>query len=163
MYKFMKFAHIIGLCMFMGGISVHAIVGFVPGGREVASVIVVGRQVISIATWALMVPGLTLLAVSGIFMVLRTPGRLSQRTWLMAHIGIATLAIINTAAILIPMDSNISQAALNLLVDSHTMPIYQAIKQKESVAGRINLLLSLVAIIIATIRPSVRRTKITPD
>jgi len=83
MYKYLKYAHLLGLCMFMASIAIHIVVGFVPGGRELASVILVGRQAIEISTWALMVPGLALLLVTGICMVAKTSKGLSSENGLL--------------------------------------------------------------------------------
>jgi hypothetical protein len=154
MYKYMKYAHLLGLCLFMASIAIHITVGFVPGGKEVASVILVGRQLIEISTWALTVPGLTLLAISGAFMAAKTSKGLGQRRWLIAHMVLAALAIINAAAILVPMGQEIFKIATNLPASSELMEVYQPIKLKESILGGVNLLFALAAIFMTTIKDS---------
>ena len=158
MYKYVRYGHLIGLCMFMASIAIHITVGFVPGGREVASVILVGRQLIDISTWALTVPGLALLAISGAFMVVKTPKGLGQRKWLIAHMVLAALAIINAGAILIPMGQEVFNIAKSLPANSDLMDAYQPIKLKESILGGVNLLFALAAIFMATIKPKFQRS-----
>ena len=159
MYKYVKYAHLLGLCMFMASIAIHIMVGFVPGGREVASVILIGRQLIDVSTWALTVPGLALLTISGAFMVVKTSRGIGQRKWLIAHLVLASLAIINAGAILIPMGHEVFNLARNLPANSDLMEAYQPIKLKESIMGGVNLLFALTAIFMATIKPKFQRNE----
>lgn len=157
MHKYLKYLHLIGLCMFMASIAIHITVGFVPGGRELAPTILLGRQLIDISTWALTIPGLALLAVTGIAMTIKSPTGLSQRKWLIAHIVLAALAIVNAGAILIPMGREVFQIATNLPASSDLMQTYQPLKLKESILGGVNLLFALAAMFMATIKPKLKQ------
>lgn len=155
MYKYMKYIHLLGLCMFMASIAIHIIVGFVPGGRELASIILFGRQAIEISTWTLTIPGIALLLITGAVMVAKTSKGLSQRKWLIAHMVLAALAIINAGAILIPMGRDIYHIAMSLPGNGDLMHTYQPLKLKESILGGVNLFFALVATFMATIKPKV--------
>ena len=155
MYKYMKYFHLLGLCMFMASIAVHIVVGFVPGGRGLADIILAGRQAIEISTWVLTVPGISLLIVTGAFMVAKTSKGFSQRKWLVAHIVLAVLIIVNAGVVLIPLGANIYHIAVNLSGNGDFMRTYQTLKTKESILGGVNMLFALIAIFMGTIKPKV--------
>jgi hypothetical protein len=82
--------------MFLGSILGDVSIGFVPGGM------LFGRQAIEIATWSLTVPGLALLAATGLFMCLRGGLGFRRRRWLTVHQTIGALILLNAALILVP-------------------------------------------------------------
>src|SRR5271157_5262466 len=97
--------------MFLGSILGHITVGFVPGAKAQAAAMLFGRQAIEVATWALTVPGLALLAVTGLFMTMK--GRLGflKHRWLSVHQLLGALIILNTAFILVPLGGQLLELA----------------------------------------------------
>ena len=83
MYKIAKALHFLGLAMFLGSILGHICVGFVPGAKDRAEAMLFGRQTIEIATWSLTIPGLALLAATGLF--IEPSWRARIRAAAMAH------------------------------------------------------------------------------
>jgi hypothetical protein len=90
MYKVAKALHLLGLAMFLGSILGHVSIGFVPGAKDQVQAMLFGRQAIEIATWSLTVPGLALLAATGLFMTFRGGLGFGRRRWLTVHQIIGT-------------------------------------------------------------------------
>ena len=68
MYNIAKALHLLGLAMFLGSILRHVSIGFVPGAKDQAQAMLFGRRAIEIATSSLAIPGLALLAMTGLFL-----------------------------------------------------------------------------------------------
>jgi hypothetical protein len=159
MYKVAKALHFVGLAMFLGSILGHISIGFVPGARDQAQAMLFGRQAIEIATWSLTVPGLALLVVTGLFMTFRGGLGFGRRRWLTVHQIIGALILLNVAFILVPVGGELLHLAAEIIQDSGTMEAFNALKGREGMFGAVNLVLALVTIFVAVLKPALGQSR----
>lgn len=158
MYKMAKALQFVGLAMFLGSILGHIAIGFVPGARDQAQPMLFGRQAIEIATWSLTVPGLALLAVTGLFMIVR--GRLGswRCRWLATHQIIGVLILLNAALMLVPVEDDLVDAASKIVQGSRSIEAFAALAGRERVFGAANVILALAAIFVAVLKPALGKS-----
>jgi hypothetical protein len=156
MYKVAKALHLLGLAMFLGSILGHISIGFVPGAKDQAQAMLFGRQAIEIATWSLTIPGLTLLAVTGLFMTFR--GGLGLR-WLTMHQIIGALILLNAAFILVPVGGDLLDLASKIIQGSGSIEAFAMLAGRERTFGAANLVLALVTIFIAVLKPALGQSR----
>jgi hypothetical protein len=159
MYKIAKALHLVGLAMFLGSILGHISVGFVPGAKDQAEAMLFGRQAIEIATWSLTVPGLALLVVTGLFMTVRGGLGFGRWRWLTAHQIIAVLILLNAALILVPVGGELIDSASEIIRGGGSMEAFRALAGRERVFGAVNLVLALVTIFVAVLRPGLGQSR----
>lgn len=159
MYKLAKAAHFVGLAMFLGSILGHITIGFVPGAKDQTQAMLFGRQAIEIATWSLTVPGFALLVVTGLFMTLYSQLGFGRRRWLTAHQMIGVLIILNAAFVLVPAGVRLLDVAPEIIAGGGSMETFNAIKNRETMFGAVNLLLALVTIFLATLKPALGQSR----
>jgi Predicted integral membrane protein (DUF2269) len=122
-----------------------------------AAAMLFGRQAIEVATWALTVPGLALLAVTGLFMTMN--GRLGflKRRWLSVHQLLGALIILNVAFILVPVGGQLLELASQIDAGTELPATFMALARRESMFGAFNLILALVTIFVAVLKPGLGR------
>jgi hypothetical protein len=113
-----------------------------------------GRQAIETATWALTIPGLALLAMTGLFMTLR--GRLGflKFRWHSLHVVIGVLIMLNAALVLVPVGGDLLDAASEIAKGSGSRETFAALTGRERTLGPVNLILALVTVFVAVLRPA---------
>ena len=94
---------------------------------------------------------------SGGVMVFKTRQGLSQRKWLVLHMILAALAIINAAVILIPMGMGLLEIAIQMPTQPDLLQAFTSLKLKESILGGLNLLFAIAAVYLAIVKPTPRR------
>jgi hypothetical protein len=140
----LRFAHLIGLVLFLGSILTFIVASSVGGTGDLASLLV-SRRVISAGTNALTLPGLGLVTVSGIGL---TWGRseLREHRWLqvmaLAAVGIA----LNGVLFVLPSVRSATALAEESFARGSLSPAYARAYMLESAAGSVNVLLGLVAV-----------------
>jgi Predicted integral membrane protein (DUF2269) len=149
MDKIAKALHFLGLAMFLGSILGHICVGFVPGAKDRAETMLFGRQTIEIATWSLTIPGLVLLAATGLFMSLRGGLGFGRRRWLTVHQTIGALILLNAAFILVPVGSDLRHLASEIVQGSGSIGAFGALIGRETMFGAFNLVLAVVTLFLA--------------
>jgi hypothetical protein len=154
MYNIAKALHLLGLAMFLGSILGHVSIGFVPGARDQAQAMLFGRQAIEIATWSLTIPGLALLVVTGLFMTLYGKLGFGRRRWLTVHQIIGALILLNAALILVPVGSELLDVASKIVQGSGSIEAFAALAGRERMFGAANLVLALVTIFVAVLKPA---------
>jgi Predicted integral membrane protein (DUF2269) len=154
MYKIAKALHVLGLAMFLGSILGHITIGFVPGANDQPAAMLFGRQAIEIATWALTIPGLVLLAVTGLFMTLYGQLGFLKLRWLSVHQLIGALILLNAALFLVPVGGDLLDAASEIAKGSGSRETFAALAGRERTFGPVNLILALVTIFVAVLRPA---------
>ena len=154
MYRFLKTAHLLGLAMFLGSILSHVVVGFGAGQPGAASFLF-ARQEVSLATQLLTMPGLLLTIASGFGMA--AVGRLSplRQPWLGIHAGMGLLVLVLAVCFLVPTGRTMLRDAAALVEQSDPAVVAQVLilKQIESVAGAVNLVLTLLIVSLAVWKP----------
>jgi hypothetical protein len=145
--------------MFLGSILGHITIGFVPGAKDQTQAMLFGRLAIEIATWSLTIPGLALLVVTGLFMTLYGKLGFGRRRWLTAHQMIGVLIILNAAFVLVPAGVSLLDVAAEMIRGGGSMETFNAIKNREAMFGAANLVLALVTIFLATLKPAFGRSR----
>jgi len=158
-YKMAKALHLLGLAMFVGSILGHVTIGFVPGAKDQAQAMLFGRQAIEVATWSLTVPGLALLVVTGLFMTLRGALGFGRRRWLTVHQTIGVLILLNASLILVPVGGDLLDVATKIMQGGASLEGFAALKLRESTFGAANLVLALVTIFVAVLRPALGQSR----
>jgi hypothetical protein len=159
MYKVAKALHLLGLAMFLGSILGHISIGFVPGAKDQPQAMLFGRQAIEIATWSLTIPGLTLLAVTGLFMTFRGGLGFGRRRWLTIHQIIGALILLNAAFILVPVGGDLLDLASKIIQGSESIEAFAMLAGRERTFGAANLVLALVTIFIAVLKPALGQSR----
>jgi hypothetical protein len=159
MYKIAKALHFLGLAMFLGRILGHVSIGFVPGANDRAQAVVFGRQAIEIATWSLTVPGLTLLAATGLFMTFRGGLGFGRRRWLTVHQTIGVLILLNAAFVLVPVGGELLDVALKVTQGSGSLEAFEVLAGRERMFGALNLILALASIFVAALKPALGQSR----
>lgn len=145
MIRVLKLFHFLGLVIFLGSILTFIIVSALIEGASLEN-IAFGRKIISTGTYALTLPGLWIIAVTGIWMGIKRYG-LKQRFFQIKFI-IAVLIIINAYFFVVPGVSYATELALRSLIQGHLFPEYRSAYLRESLFGAVNVLLAVIAAIV---------------
>jgi len=154
MYRFLKTAHLLGLAMFLGSILSHVVTG-IEAGQPGAASFLFARQDVSLATQILTMPGLLLTIASGFAMA--AAGRLPplRQPWLGLHAGLGLLVLVLAVGFLAPTGRMILRDAAALVERPDPAIIARVLmsKQIESVAGVVNLVLTLLVVSLGVWKP----------
>ncbi|MEO5336692.1 MAG: DUF2269 family protein [Magnetospirillum sp. WYHS-4] len=150
--KTLKVLHLLGLAMFLGSILGHIAQGFVPGSASDPAAMLIGRQAIEVATRGLTLPGLGLLALSGLALAIR--GRLhpARQRWLALHALALPLIALSAFTVMLPTAAALLEAAR-----AGDIGGFAALKGRESAFGALNLLLAVAAVVLGVVKPSLGR------
>lgn len=159
MYRVAKALHFVGVAMFLGSILGHVSIGFVPGANDLAQAMLFGRQAIEIATWSLTIPGLILLAVTGLFRTLHGRLGFGRRRWLTVHQIGGVLILLNAALVLVPIGDDLLDVASQIIEGSGSKEDFTALSSRESMFGAANLLLALATIFVAALKPALGQSR----
>lgn len=154
-----KALHFVGLAMFLGSILAHVSLGFVPGAGDPAQAMVFWRQGIEIATRSLTVPGLALLVLTGLFMALRGGARFVRQRWLIAHLAIGALIVVIAGLVMVPVGIQSLDQAIDLSRGAGSLAIFSGLVGKERIFGAISIVLALLSILIATLKPRLGKSR----
>lgn len=154
-----KALHFVGLAMFLGSILAHVSLGFVPGAKDPGQAMVFWRQGIEIATRSLTVPGLALLVLTGLFMAVRGGARFARQRWLIVHLTIGGLIVLIAALVMVPVGIQSLDQAIDISHGTGSMAIFSALVGKERVFGAISIILTLISILIVTLKPRLGKSR----
>ena len=151
--RFVKALHLLGMAMFLGSILGHITAGLLPGIHDNAATALVARQTIEVATTYLTLPGLALLVLTG--SVMTAKGRLPfpGTRWLTLHVLFALLILLNAGIVLYPVGQELLAAASQVAAGALALDRLAPLEGREAAFGAANLLLSLMALFVAVIRP----------
>ena len=105
-----------------------------------------GRKIISTGTNVLTLPGMWVLAVTGVWMGYRRYG-VKQR-FFQIKLLLMTLVVANAHFIIAPAVASATELAARSLAQGQLLPAYQAAYMQESIFGAINVLLTLTAAVV---------------
>ena len=159
MYNIAKALHLLGLAMFLGSILGHVSIGFVPRAKDQAQAMLFGRQAIEIATWSLTIPGLALLAMTGLFMTLYGKLGFGRRRSLTAHQIIGALILLNAALILVPVGGDLLDVASKIIQGSGSIEAFAGLAGRERMFGAANLVLALATMFVAVLKPALGQSR----
>ncbi len=149
MLRASRLLHIIGLVVTLGSISTFLVVSSVIDGAGVEG-IALGRRIISAGTNALTIPGMCLLAVSGIGMGLLRYG-VKDRFFQLKLLLLALVAV-NGALFVAPSVSAATEIAIRSLPGGKLLAEYGPAYARESMFGAANIVLMLAAAIVGVWR-----------
>jgi hypothetical protein len=145
MIRGIKLVHIFGLVIFLGSILTFTVISIL---LEEASLknFAFGRKIISTGTNFLTIPGLWVLAITGVWMGYIKYG-LKQRFFKLKFLLI-TLIIMNAHFFVLPAVNSATELAKSSLAQGGLLPEYKTAYMQESIFGGVYILLTLVASVI---------------
>lgn len=162
MKKTTKLLHLIGLFMFLGGILPSIVMNSIVGTSHDVALIYHQRLFVTAFTWALTIPGMGILMISGCLTVLAGRYRLIEHRWLIVKLVLAILIFINGTFILAPLVNQVTSIAEQSVVQGQLLPTYMPLKAKEDMYGLANFLLLVTAFLLAVYKPIFRRANKAP-
>ncbi len=145
MLRALRLAHIIGLVFTLGSISTFLIVSSVIDGAGVEGV-ALGRRIISAGTNALTIPGMCLLAMSGIGMGLLRYG--VKHRFFQLKLLLLALVAVNGALFVAPSVRAATEIAVRSLGEGKLLAEYAPAYARESIFGAANIVFMLAAAIV---------------
>ena len=153
MFRLAKLAHFIGLAAFLGSILVFIVISNVSSNASLAE-LVTARKMISAGTDALTLPGMWLVAITGVWMGWRRHG-FGQR-FVQFKMALMVLMLLNAHLVVSPAVHGALDAATLSLAQGSLLPQYAAAYRQESIFGALNVVLILAAAVIGTWRMGLR-------
>jgi hypothetical protein len=142
MHQGLKLAHFGGLVVFLGSILTFIVISALIEGASLENV-VFGRKIISTGTNVLTLPGMWVLAITGVWMGYKRYG-VKQRFFQIKLLLIA-LVVINAYFFVVPAVSSATEIAGRSLAQGQLLPDYKAAYIQESIFGAVNVLLTIAA------------------
>lgn len=155
MFRGLKLAHIGGLIMVLGSISTFIVISTLIEGASLEN-IAFGRKIISAGTKVLSIPGIWVLAITGVCMGYKRYG-LKQR-FFQLKLFLVTLIIINGYFFVLPLVTSATEIAVRSFAHGHLLPEYRALFMQESIFGTVNILIIVAAAIIGVWKVSAKST-----
>jgi hypothetical protein len=145
MMQGLKLAHLGGLIIFLGSILTFIVISTLIEGASLEN-IAFGRKIISTGTSILTLPGMWVLAITGLWMGYQRYG-VKQR-FFQIKLLLTTLVVANAHFIIAPAVASATELAARSLAQGQLLPAYSAAYMQESVFGAINVLLTLTAAVV---------------
>ena len=152
-----KGLHLIGLVMFMGSILSFIAMNAFVGASTDAVLISQQRQFVSTITWALTIPGMWILVITGCLTALSGKYSLTEHRWLIGKLALAVLILINATFFISPLVGLVTAIAGQSAIQGQLLPTYMQLKVKEDMYGIANFLMIVAAILLAIYKPGSRR------
>jgi hypothetical protein len=145
MFRGLKLAHFGGLVIFLGSILTFIVISALIKGASLEN-IALGRKIISAGTNVLTLPGMWVLAITGIWMGYKRYG-LKQR-FFQLKLLLITLVVINGYFFVLPAVTSATEIAVRSLAQGQLLPEYKAAYMQESIFGTLNVLLAVAAAVV---------------
>lgn len=149
MFPGLKLMHFGGLVIFLGSILSFIVISALIESASLEN-IAFGRKVISTGTHVLTLPGMWVLAVTGVWMGCKRYG-LKQR-FFQIKLLLITLVIINAYVFIVPAVTSATEIAARSLAQGYLLPEYKTAYMQESIFGAVNVLLTITAAVIGVWR-----------
>lgn len=157
MTKFGKALHLIGAMMFFGSILSHITVGLVPNAQDDPQTALIVREGIDAATIYLTIPGLILLAATGVFMIVKGKLPVLKARWLLLHAVFGLLIAFNGLFLLYPVGQDMLAMAAQVVSGAASLDALHALGGREAAFGAVNIVLCLAAIMLAVLKPRLKQ------
>lgn len=155
MVRGLKLAHFGGLIIFLGSIITFIIISAFIEGASLEN-IAFGRKIISTGTNVLTLPGMWVLAITGIWMGYKRYG-LHQR-FFQLKLLLITMVVINAYFFVVPAATSATEIAVRSLAQGKLLQEYKAAYMQESIFGAVNVFLTIAAAVIGVWKIGVRST-----
>ncbi len=151
MLKGLKLLHLLGMVLFLGSIITFVLISARTEGASLQE-LAFARRIISAGTATLTLPGLWLLATTGLLLGFLRYGPAHAVFQTKAFIALCVIA--NAHLLVMPAVEEATALARQSLLQGELLAAYNDAYLRESAFGAINVLLALTAAIIAIWRPS---------
>ena len=155
MVRGLKLAHFGGLVLFLGSIITFTVISALIEGASLEN-IAFGRKIISTGTNVLTLPGMWVLAITGVWMGYKRYG-LNQR-FFQFKLLLIMMVVINAYLFVVPAATSATEIAVRSLAQGQLLPEYKAAYMQESIFGAVNVLLTLAAAVIGIWKVGVKST-----
>lgn len=145
MFRGLKLAHLGGLVIFLGSILTFIVISVLIKGASLEN-IAFGRRVISTGTDVLTLPGIWVLAVTGVWMGYKRYG-LKQR-YIQLKLLLISLIVINAYVFVVPAVSSATEITAHSLAQGHLLPEFKDAYMRESIFGALNVILAIAAAVV---------------
>jgi len=154
MIRGLKLLHFGGLVIFLGSILTFIVISALIEGASLDN-IAFGRKIISTGTNVLTLPGMWLLAITGVWMGYLRYG-VKQR-FFQLKLLLITLVVVNAHFLIAPAVASATELAERSLAQGQLLPAYQAAYMQESIFGAVNVLLTLAAAAVGVWKVGARK------
>ena len=154
MIRGLKLAHFGGLVVFLGSILTFIVISALIEGASLEN-IAFGRKIISAGTNILTLPGMWVLATTGLWMGYKRYG-VKQR-FFQIKLLLVTLVVLNAHFIIAPAVASATELAARSLAQGRLLPAYQAAYMQESIFGAVNVLLTVAAAAVGVWKVGARK------
>jgi hypothetical protein len=141
--------------MVLGSISTFIVISSLIEGASLEN-IAFGRKIISTGTNLLTLPGIWVIAITGVGMGFKRYG-LKQR-FFQFKLMLIILAIINGYFFVLPLVASATEIAVRSLAHGQLLPEYKTAYMKESTFGMVNILIIVAAAVIGVWKVGVKPT-----
>jgi hypothetical protein len=153
MFRGLKLVHFAGLAFVLGSISTFIVISVLIKGASLEN-IAFGRRIISTGTQVLTIPGIWVLAITGVLMGYKRYG-LKQR-YFQLKLLFAAIVLINGYLLVIPAVNLATELSARSLAQGQLLQTYRSMYVRESIVGTINIMLIFTAAVIAVWRTGVK-------
>lgn len=155
MSRVLKLIHLGGFVVSLGSIFTFIVISAVMEGASLGD-IAFGRTIISTGTSVLALPGMWVLAVSGVWMGYKRYG-LKQR-FFQLKLLLVILVMINGYFFVIPLVTLATELAVQSLAQGQLLPAYKSLYMQESTVGTLNIVLIIAAAVVGVWRAGAKPT-----
>lgn len=153
MNKATKMLHLLGFVMFLGGILATIVTNAVVGNDTNPILIDHQRQFVSAIIRGLMIPGMWVVFLSGLFMVRLRKYNLRKVRWITIKFALALIILLNGTFILAPLANEVTALASQGASQGMLAANYFAQKANEDMFGAVNFFLILITVVFAVFKP----------
>lgn len=155
MVRGLKLAHFGGLVLFLGSIITFTVISALIEGASLEN-IAFGRKIISTGTNVLTLPGMWVLAVTGVLMGYKRYG-LKQR-FFQIKLLLITVVVINAYFFVVPAATAATEIAVRSLSQGKLLSDYKSAYMQESIFGAVNVLLTVAAAVVGVWKVGAKST-----
>ncbi|MCB2101990.1 MAG: hypothetical protein KDE22_14025 [Rhodobacterales bacterium] len=161
MTRLLKGLQLIALCVFVGSIPAHIVIGALAEGAADAEAFALHHQVKHVLTQGLTGAGLAATGISGVLLLLARRDLLRRR-WMQVKLAAMALIAANGGLVLMPLAGRMADLAARAAADGALDPAFAGLAHQESLAGAANLGLILLALGLAVAKPRLGQGRARP-
>ena len=151
--RVLRLLHFVGLVTFLGSIFTYIAISALTRDASLEN-LAFARRIIATGTNVLTLPGMWVLAATGLWMGYRRYG-LSSRFFRIKLLLVA-LVVVDAHVIVVPAAHAATEIAIRSVGDGHLFPEYGPAYLRETIAGAVNVLLTLAAAVVGVWRIGAR-------
>ena len=145
----LRIVHLIAVCVFVGSIPAHIVLGAAIDPAADPAAFAAFHQAKLLLTVSLTGAGIAAAVASGVLLALARR-QLFRRGWLWAKIGLVTVVALNGGVVLTPLAAEMAALAAG---PGPLAAEFADLAAREAVAGSVNQVLLLAVVALAVIKP----------